>query len=258
MGASLLSATATPTRPAGGQLWQSATAAALRESSSSSRPAAAAASAAAPREQYNNSNTRESSSSSRPAAAAASAAAPREQYNTSNTNGRQKVVVICTAVLDAEVTDNMGKPLTPFVYGGQKACVCEATAVLQRQPPTGDDGRALFQEELTEDKIKAIWRQHVEKALEWSRQKATAGTQVANGTGDASHALDSALVNIYTRIVQEKTAHDTLAQQQKCDAERGKRLRAERTELAVRRVTPREQVCYSTPVCNLYDRVQPT
>ena len=77
---------------------------------------------------------------------ASATCATREQYNTSTANGRMKVVVICTAMLNAEVTDHMGKTLTPFMYGGQKACVREATSALKRQPPLGDDGgRCVFE-----------------------------------------------------------------------------------------------------------------
>ena len=50
----------------------------------------------------------------------------RETYNTTTTNGTNRVLAICTAVMDASVTDPNGKTMTPFMHGGLTRCVKDA------------------------------------------------------------------------------------------------------------------------------------
>lgn len=64
----------------------------------------------------------------------------RETYNTSTTNGANRVLAICTAVMDASVTDQNGKTMTPFMRGGLTGCVKDAMNSLVKHPLKGDDG----------------------------------------------------------------------------------------------------------------------
>jgi hypothetical protein len=64
----------------------------------------------------------------------------RETYNTTTTNGTNRVLAICTAVMDASVTDPNGKTMTPFMHGGLTKCVKEAMHSLVKHPLKGDDG----------------------------------------------------------------------------------------------------------------------
>ena len=64
----------------------------------------------------------------------------RETYNTTTTNGTKRVLAICTAVMDANVTDHNCKTMTPFMHGGLTRCVKDAMNSLVKHPFKGDDG----------------------------------------------------------------------------------------------------------------------
>jgi hypothetical protein len=107
----------------------------------------------------------------------------------------------------------------------------------------------LFKEELTSDKIKSVWKTHVEKAMLWPENKAN--TLTPNGTGLAELSSAPALIDMYARISAEKRAQEKLVREEKEAAESGKQLRRDRLDVAMSRVGKRKVPTRPLPLCTL-------
>ena len=93
----------------------------------------------------------------------------------------------------------------------------------------------LFKKGITTEQLRALWRTHVQKALDLP----PGASHQPNGAADASLSIDPVLLDLYGRIAREKNAREQLKNAEKTAAEAGKRLREHRAALALRRTAPR-------------------
>ena len=107
----------------------------------------------------------------------------------------------------------------------------------------------LFKEELSSEKVRSVWKTHVDKAMQWSENKAN--TLTPNGTGLAQLSCAPALIEMYGRISTEKRAQEKLVREEKEAAESGKQLRRNRLDLAMSRVQKRKVSSRPLPMCTL-------
>lgn len=106
----------------------------------------------------------------------------REQYDIRTEDGCQKLVALCTTMMQVTGINRNGSEVTVFQWGGKAACAAETSRELKRNMPTNGKGDPLWKYDLNENRVLGVWKQQLQKAITFSKSNHQPDKVLPNGS----------------------------------------------------------------------------